>query len=143
MQFQTEKNILFAGRYQTADALLVKQWANFAENYNARIHLCFQTEDEGFPESFEATYSKLFENGSPDYSLEMSFFSSKNILNELINYVHNKDISLIVFEDVNDGELAKGLFGNNSLKIFTKKPGVPIISLNALPQKQFMESAYN
>lgn len=89
--------VLLIADYATITRTDIGWFEALIEELNAFPNFLFLTDKTTFPESQEKTFLKLFENGTPDYSLEMSFFDRKEEESVVKHLTVEKNIDLIVF----------------------------------------------
>lgn len=86
--------------YQLTDKEEMTKWKEFGEDLESELHFIFETRGDFPPASQEYIYNKFFENGEPDFSFEMTFFSSEKLKEKVMKYAQSRKIELIIADEI-------------------------------------------
>ena len=128
--FKRFSNVVYASNYQAADEILLKQFLDFSQLYEANVH--FVHVDEHLGDDYEVKavkYEQIVRKNAPDLGFRMVSIGSSNIIEGLNNYVREKDIDLVVMATSPRGFI-ENLFHKSITKRMALYSEVPLLVMH-------------
>lgn len=124
------KNILYSSHYKSIDPTLLDRIVAFNKKFDASLHFIHvnnKMKDDKFDKVENKLFSQLFENGDPDFALNIATISSPSVLKGLLQYTEENAIDLIVVVNRQRG-FFESMFGESMTKKLALRTPVPILA---------------
>lgn len=130
------KNVIFAFNYDMTGIYEMEKISEFAEEFDGKIYLIFETKSDEMPGTQSQIFRKLFQRGIPDFSFEMAFLPKQQFLREIMDYANEMQVDLIIGNHPKSG-LPKLLITGMGVKKYLKDQGFKMPVFNSLVSNGF------